>query len=65
MKALLDANVLVALLDADSQYHDIAENWFLDFIDEPNHVWLSCAITQMACLRILSMPSYPQHFTFT
>lgn len=64
MKALLDANVLVALFDADNKYHDIAEKWFLDFICEPNNVWLSCAITQMACLRVLSLPSYPKHFTF-
>ena len=63
MKALLDANVLVALLDKDHQQHCLVGQWFQRFIAQKENCWLTCAITQLACLRILSLPAYPQSFS--
>ena len=56
MRALLDINVLIALLDADHTLHDTANRWF-----DANHRsgWSSCPITQNGCIRIMSQPSYP------
>ena len=56
MRALLDVNVLIALLDADHMSHPSALAWF-----SANAAagWASCAITQNGCLRIMSMPGYP------
>jgi toxin-antitoxin system PIN domain toxin len=56
MRALLDVNVLVALLDADHIHHVTARNWLQANIAEG---WASCAITQNGCIRILSQPNYP------
>jgi uncharacterized protein len=59
--ALLDANVLIALLDPEHQHHDAA------------HVWLStniavgfavCPLVENACLRIMCQPSYPKRLPF-
>jgi toxin-antitoxin system PIN domain toxin len=54
--ALLDANVLIALLDADHVHHARAEEWLSANVE---HGWASCAITQMGAARILSNPRYP------
>ena len=56
MRALLDVNVLIALLDSDHVSHQAAASWFADNADDG---WASCAITQNGCLRIMSHPSYP------
>jgi toxin-antitoxin system PIN domain toxin len=56
MRALLDANVLIALLDADHTLHERASRWFADQVPEG---WASCPITQNGCVRILSHPGYP------
>lgn len=56
MKALLDVNVLLALLDANHLHHSPARTWFEQ---EISHGWVSCAITQNGVVRILSQPSYP------
>ena len=56
MRALLDVNVLIALLDAGHLHHDRAMGW-LD--SERASGWASCPITQNGCLRILSQPAYP------
>ena len=54
--ALLDVNVLIALLDADHLHHARAAVW----LDEHIAVgWASCAITQNGCVRIMSQPGYP------
>lgn len=56
MRALLDVNVLIALLDSQHTFHRSATNWL-----ELNlqHGWASCPITQNGCIRILSQSSYP------
>lgn len=56
MRALLDVNVLVALLDRDHTLHQQGRQWFER---EIGHGWASCAITQNGLIRILSQPSYP------
>ena len=56
MRALLDVNVLVALLDRDHILHQQGRQWFER---EIGHGWASCAITQNGLIRILSQPSYP------
>jgi toxin-antitoxin system PIN domain toxin len=56
MRALLDVNVLLALLDTDHVDHRRAREWLGAEID---HGWASCAITQNGCVRILSQPQYP------
>jgi predicted nucleic acid-binding protein len=54
--ALLDVNVLIALIDPQHQFHTGAHAWF-----ERNrrHGWATCPITENGCLRILGKPSYP------
>ena len=55
MRALLDVNVLIALLDADHSLHARASQW----LEDNGHAgWASCPITQNGCVRIMSHPSY-------
>lgn len=56
MRALLDVNVLIALLDRDHLHHSRAMAWLVDHIDDG---WASCPLTQNGCIRILSQPAYP------
>lgn len=56
MRALLDVNVLIALLDAAHVSHQAAMEWFATHGDLG---WASCPITQNGCLRIMSSPAYP------
>ena len=55
-RALLDVNVLIALLDADHLHHARATAWLSANIAAG---WASCAITQNGCVRIMSQPGYP------
>ena len=56
MRALLDVNVLVALLDENHTHNAAAETWLAGNI---HHGWASCPLTQNGCVRILSQPAYP------
>ena len=56
MRALLDVNVLVALLDASHLHHRAATGWLAA---HARFGWASCPLTQNGCLRILSLPAYP------
>ena len=56
MRALLDINVLIALLDADHTLHRPATEWFAG---HARAEWASCPITQNGCVRIMSQPAYP------
>jgi toxin-antitoxin system PIN domain toxin len=47
--ALLDANVLIALVVADHVHHDAAELWFADTTD----AFATCPITQGSLVRLL------------
>jgi len=55
-RALLDVNVLIALLDTDHLHHARATAWLAQNIGAG---WASCAITQNGCVRIMSQPGYP------
>lgn len=56
-RALLDVNVLIALLDAGHVHHDLATRWLAREIARTG--WASCPITQIGCIRIMSQPAYP------
>jgi uncharacterized protein len=56
MRALLDVNVLIALLDPDHVSHQGASEWFAA---NAMAGWASCPVTQNGCLRIMSHPRYP------
>lgn len=56
MRALLDVNVLIALLDAAHVRHADATAWLSA---ELGHGWASCPLTQNGCIRIMSQPAYP------
>lgn len=56
MRALLDINVLIALLDAQHVHHALATQWLGAEIERG---WASCPLTQNGVIRIMSQPSYP------
>ena len=56
MRALLDVNVLIALLDADHSSHERATTWFGA---HARSGWASCPITENGCIRIMSHAGYP------
>ncbi|PTL60052.1 TA system VapC family ribonuclease toxin [Paraconexibacter algicola] len=55
-RALLDINVLLALLDSDHIDHRRAHEWLAE--NGPSG-WASCAITENGFVRIISQPRYP------
>lgn len=55
MRALLDVNVLIALLDQDHSLHRRAREWFGE---GARAGWASCPLTQNGCVRIMSHPGY-------
>ena len=54
--ALLDVNVLIALLDPEHEFHDAAHAWFSR---NRKLGWATCPITENGCVRILSKAAYP------
>lgn len=56
MRALLDINVLIALLDGTHLHHGRAMQWLGRHIQ---HGWASCPLTQNGCIRIMSQQGYP------
>lgn len=56
MRALLDVNLLLALLDQDHVFHQVAREWLAV---EIHHGWASCPITTNGFVRIVSQPAYP------
>lgn len=59
MVALLDVNVLIALLDADHAFHRTAKAFFAE---NQHHGWATCALTLNGALRILTQPGYTNRF---
>jgi toxin-antitoxin system PIN domain toxin len=55
-RALLDINVLIALLDLDHVHHRKARSWLWEKVDSG---WASCPLTENGCVRIMSQPKYP------
>lgn len=60
IKALLDVNVLIALIDEQHVHHGRVQAWFLAGSDIQ---WLSCPITENAVMRIVTNPSYSQKWS--
>jgi hypothetical protein len=56
MRALLDVNVLIALLDSDHLHHGHASAWLTQNIGKG---WASCPLTENGCIRIMSQTGYP------
>jgi uncharacterized protein len=54
--ALLDVNVLVALLDPAHPNHEDAHDWFGR---HERHGWATSTATINGCVRVLSNPAYP------
>ncbi|WP_218120636.1 TA system VapC family ribonuclease toxin [Geodermatophilus sp. DSM 45219] len=59
-RALLDVNVLLALLDSDHVDHERAGEWLDAELDTG---WASCPITENGFVRIISQPRYPSPVT--
>lgn len=60
MRALLDVNLLIALLDESHIHHRSATTWIEENLQRG---WASCPITQNGCIRIMSQPNYPGAIT--
>jgi toxin-antitoxin system PIN domain toxin len=56
MAFLLDANVLIALLDPSHVHHDTAHEWFAE---AGSQAWATCPLTENAVLRIVGHARYP------
>ena len=50
MAALLDVNVLVALLVHEHQHHGVALNWFSN--EAAAMGWATCAVTELGVIRV-------------
>ena len=59
-RALLDVNVLIALIDEAHTDHQRVHAWAAEGLA---HGWASSAITQNGFIRILSQPAYPGSVT--
>jgi toxin-antitoxin system PIN domain toxin len=55
VRALLDINVLIALLDPDHVFHDRAHVWWKG---QSKSGWASCPLTENGVVRIMSNPAY-------
>ena len=53
--ALLDVNVLLALAWPNHQHHGAAHRWFGK---SGKHGWATCAVTELAFVRLSSNPSF-------
>ena len=62
MRALLDANFLIALLDSNHTFHKRAQSWATDNISGG---WASCPLTENAFVRIMSNPNYSRERRFS
>lgn len=56
MRALLDVNVLIALLDDGHVHHHLARSWLGSHIAAG---WASCPLTQLGCIRVMGNSRYP------
>jgi uncharacterized protein len=53
--ALLDINILTALLWPAHEHHEVAHAWFGGRADAP---WATCSLTQLGFVRIISNPAF-------
>src|SRR5664279_5864734 len=62
MRALLDVNIIIALLDPDHAFHERAHAWWAANMKRG---WASCPLTENGVVRIMSNPGYSQKTRFT
>lgn len=62
MRALLDVNVVIALLDPDHAFHERAHDWWAV---QAKSGWASCPIVENGVVRIMSHPGYSAKARFT
>ena len=62
MRALLDVNVVIALLDPDHAFHERAHAWWAA---HQGAGWASCPITENGVVRIMSNQGYSAATRFT
>jgi toxin-antitoxin system PIN domain toxin len=62
MRALLDVNMVIALLDPDHAFHERAHDWWLK---SAKLGWASCPIVENGVVRIMANPSYSPKVRFT
>ncbi len=64
MRALLDVNVILALIDVDHIFHKRAHKWWEK---ARKNGWASCPITENGVVRVVSLPNYsaPDHYSVT
>lgn len=55
-RALLDINVLIALLDQGHLLHRPATSWLEGQLEQG---WATCPITENGVVRIMAQPAYP------
>ena len=53
--ALLDINILTALLWPTHEHHDVAHRWFIGRGDAP---WATCSLSQLGFVRVVSNPAF-------
>lgn len=51
---LLDINVLIALMDPDHTFHQLAHQWW----NQKDRPWASCPITENGIIRIMASTTY-------
>jgi toxin-antitoxin system PIN domain toxin len=62
MRALLDVNFIIALLDPDHAFHERAHAWWAANLKRG---WASCPLTENGVVRIMSNPNYSEKMHFT
>lgn len=62
MRALLDVNLVIALLDPDHAFHNRAHDWWAA---HQQAGWASCPIVENGVVRIMSNPGYSQKVRFS
>jgi toxin-antitoxin system PIN domain toxin len=62
MRALLDVNVVIALLDPDHAFHERAHDWWAKHAKSG---WASCPIVENGVVRIMSNPAYSPKARFS
>lgn len=61
MRALLDINVIIALLDPDHVFHERAHDWWGEHAATG---WASCPLSENGVVRIMSNPAYSARAKF-
>ena len=62
MRALLDVNFVIGLLDPDHPFHSAAHSWWAK---NEKHGWASCPLTENGVVHIMSNPGYSKKVRFT